>query len=343
MIVTLIAALLVLAVAYFQMTQGLFSAMITAVLTVLCAALAFSCYEGVAAPLLYARQGSYADAICLAAMFLLPLIVLRFVFDVLVHRNVYLGTLADRAGGALFGALAGMVMVGMVLVVAQMLPFGRAVLDYRPYDAALRRVARVAPFCPDDVAVGVGRAVSAGALSGPGAFYRRHRDLLLESFCARNTAGLHGSIQAAPDALQRAEAAAARANADWTGEMLGPGALDTVPPHEAKLWVLRVAVDSSAADEDGWWRLPGTHFRLVTKSGHGAYPVGFLRPDANSVHPVAAPTEGGLLQLADLVFTENTKAAKLCRVEWVYRLAAAETPDYVVFRRVSARSVTPGK
>ena len=67
MVLIIIAALLVAGIAFFQIIQGLFSALIMTILTILCAALAFTFYEPLAA-LLHSRQAAYADAGALLAL-----------------------------------------------------------------------------------------------------------------------------------------------------------------------------------------------------------------------------------------------------------------------------------
>jgi uncharacterized membrane protein required for colicin V production len=346
MLVILVAILLIVVIGYYQATQGLFSAMITLILSVLCAGLALVSYEPVAAAALYEHQGAHADAICMTALFLLPLIVLRFVIDAVVKGDVPLGNWLDRLGGGVLGLLAGCVQVGMLLIVMQMLPFGEAVLGWQTHDAALRRAPAPIPFHPDELAVNVGRAASAGALSGsdPWPWHRRHNDLLLEAFCARNTAGKNGTVNAKPATLLKAENLPAPKGA-WIQEAKrGASAVD--PPSEGKLALIGASVDNSAADADDYLRLPGTHFRLVTSGGkegpRSTYPIGYLiGADSAMAKFIPAPAADGQLQLANLIHTE--KAHGTCRVQWVYRLAADESPDYLVFRRVSTRQVLPGK
>jgi len=180
MVVIILATVLILAIAYFQVIQGLFSAMIMTILSILCAALALNTYEALAEAFLHSRQQAYADPIALTALFVLPLLGVRVLLDRLVGGNVAFGAWADRIGGGMLGIVFG----------------------YRPYDDALRRDQRVWPLYPDEFTVALTRLVSKGALGGEASFEKLHDDLLLAAFCARNTGGRNGGVHAAPDAAK---------------------------------------------------------------------------------------------------------------------------------------------
>ena len=124
MILSIIVTILVLAVAFYQVIQGLFSSLIMTILAILCALLAFSSYEPMAAAILYTRQAATADAIALVALFILPLLGLRILTDKLISGNVVFGPWADRIGGGALGLVTGMIMIGVFMVAFQMLPGG---------------------------------------------------------------------------------------------------------------------------------------------------------------------------------------------------------------------------
>ena len=65
MLLIVVVAALVLGIAFYQVVRGLFSALIMAILSLLCAMLAFNFYEPFAQSLLYSRQPTTADAISL--------------------------------------------------------------------------------------------------------------------------------------------------------------------------------------------------------------------------------------------------------------------------------------
>jgi hypothetical protein len=339
MIVFLLATILILAIAFFQATQGLYSAMIMAVLSLLSAVVAFNYYEPLG-ELLYARQPATADAIMLLGVFVILLLGLRLAADYLLRRNVVLGLWTNRVGGGLLGLWTGMLLVGVLTVVMQMLPWGASVLGYKPFDDSLQRGSRLLLFAPDDFVVGTINALSRQSLAGRSThrFADAHDDLLLELFCARNTAGKNGRIDTAPGALSVGQACVS--DGTWGHDVPSDPRLgDRI----TKVVVVRAAVNRGALDKDGWWRLPGTHFRLISESGRSYYPVGYLVRSPTGLECVPAPTEEGHLQAARLIVERKAGREKALSVDWVYRVIADEdgldTPVSMVFRRICRADV----
>jgi len=353
MLLTIVAAILVLAIAFYQVVQGLFSALVMTVLTVLCAALSFAVYPLVA-ELLYTTQPSCADALALIATFALPLLALRMLADRFIPGNVVLGVWADRIAGGILGIFTGIVVIGMLTIAVQLLPFGESVLTYKPFNSSLQRSSALVPFYCDEFVIGVVNKLSAGSLSSGSPLEEVHEDLLLDAQCSRNTAGKYGRVDALPDALKGVEFynAPELRMATWRNEipanpMIKEGALE-------KDLVVRCHVDASARDESGRgdtkqrWRLPGTHFRLVTKTGQSHYPMAYLTYEQGvkggwAVHtaPLSEASEGAPRQaeLAKLVVVRPaSKEMKSLAVDWVFRIPADQDPGYVVFRRVSRRA-----
>jgi hypothetical protein len=339
MIVILLATLLILAIAFFQATQGFYGAMITAVVALLSAVAAFNYYEALAS-LLYADQPAVADAIALLVLFLVLMVGLRLAADYLLRRNVVLGVWTNRIGGGVLGLWTGMVLVGVLVVAMQMLPWGPSVLGYTPFDDSLVRSSRVLPFLPDDFVVGTIDALSRRALSRsvpagqmPHWFSNTHDDLLLELFCARNTAGKNGRIDAARDALSVGQAFVS--DGSWGRDVPTDPRLGEV---FTKVVSVRATVSLGAVDKDGWWRLPGTHFRLISESGRSYYPIGYLARTPTGAEYVSAPTEQGRPQPARLIVERKAGKERSVSVDWVYRVLVDEdgldAPVEMVFRRI---------
>jgi len=354
MVVIVLATLLIVAVTYYQVIQGLFSALIMALLTVVCAVFALNTYDALATAFLHARQGPYAEAVALAALFVLPLLTVRIAMDLIVAHNIAFSPWIDRVVGGVLGLITGMVMAGMLLIVMQLLPFGESILGFQPFDDGLQRNQRVVPFYPDEFTVGLGRFFSRGAFSTDASFDEVHTDLLLESHCVRNTAGRNGGIWALPDtasvtmACEPNEAELQRLGTvpDYVDRPEGP------PPVQTKVVVLRVSINRDACDRDEWMRLAGTQFRLVTRpkqsKGEDEYYEGPVDPA--SYYPVGylfTDRAGKEWRLATAEEKDNTlQVGKLCierklagkspstSLYWVYRLTVREEPDYLVFRRV---------
>jgi hypothetical protein len=369
MILIGVAWLLIVAIAFYQSIHGLFSAVIMALLTTICAVVALGSYESLGR-LLYAYQPSQADALALTIWFVIPLLVLRVCFDKLITGNAPLSVWADRIGGGVLGLYIGVVMVGILTIMLQMLPWGRSVLGYTPYDASLQRADKL--YC-DDFAIGVFKAAAGLASDRP--FAKGHDNLSLELFCARNTAGLNGRIDTTADALT--VAGVYKPGGEWT-KVTGHGDLPKDPTKaddaESDVLIVEVKVSDSsrsARKEDGWYRLPATHFRLVTGSGASLYPLGYitLEDDVWLLHP--AEVVDGKAKVADLCVLRRHETVPYQEIFWVYRLPKADTgendyenteeidpdealehkealenmyaPDYMVFRRTAVMGVNdPG-
>lgn len=379
MLLILFATVLVLGVAFYQAVQGLYSAIIMAILTVCCAVLAFHFYEPLGDALLYSRQPEYADAIALIALFILPLLGLRLLFDKVLGANALTGMWTDRIAGGLVGLVTAQVMIGVLMIAIQMLPFGTSILGFVPFNDSLKRDSGLFPY-PDEFTVGLVNTLSAGKPGGESSgalapepaqpYGYLHDDLLLELFCARNTAKdekdqpLAGSLACLPGGLTVLGAFAptevsGNPDTQWMEEVPSNPLL----PESAstKVLIVRAQLDekSGAQDADKFFRLPGTHFRLVSKNGKSFYPVGYLtyvkpadmpkRTGEKYPWMLIAPADNhkglpGKLAVVrpDDVILEGEKSLKVT-IDWVYRVPSDEAPEYMVFRKVAKAAVPAPK
>jgi len=375
MAVVIIATILILAIAFYQAVQGMFSAIIMALLSVLCVALAFNFYEPMAEALIGAGlQGSFGHGTSLLALFVIPLLVLRICFDRFLRGNVVMGLWADRIGGGAFGLVTGMVLVGMLMIILQLLPLPASFLGFRPYTDSLEPAHGMGARLAARFTLGLARRLSAGGLAPIGGgekFGEAHDDLLLDAFCVRNRPP--GARASAPlEALGVVEAhrlqvppRGSKEYAEWKKRLLSKVGLtdkaverlvadvdriqETVPkypllssPADTVVYVVRLTVDEQARDTDDWYRLPATHFRLLTESHKSYYPVGYLT-FCGRWRVETALDEKGKCQIAKIVVArpwQEMGGPKRLQVDWVYRLPASEKPRAVVFRRV-ARSRLP--
>ena len=366
MIVHIMVIALIFGIAYLQMTQGLLSSLVMAVCTVFSAGLAMILYERLGSTM-YEVQPVIADAASLTLLFVGPLFLLRYLADRFINKDILFNVYVDRVGGAVFGLLSGTVMIGVLLVVMQLLPFGRVLLgDYRPYSDSLLRDRRLAPFFPDDFVVGFGKMISAGSMSGSQSLGQAHDNLLLEAFCARNTAGRHGRLDTETNVLKSLGAYELTSGdikkgiiiwEDLEGPPPNPVISDDTP---TKVLIVRVSVNVSASgDKKDWWRLPGTQFRLYCKEKdtyRSYYPIGYLYYDTQTRRWNAAlpPSDDNVIQPArlivmrpkkaagyDLIYGEGTIPQKDLNlvVDWVYRIPADSIPQTVFFRRIDGAKV----
>ncbi|MCY2928690.1 MAG: hypothetical protein NTV86_04195 [Planctomycetota bacterium] len=299
MVTAFIATVLILGIATYQAVHGVYSALIMAVLTILSALTALALYEPFCQGFLYQQLGAHAEGVALISPFLLILLGTRELADRFLRGNLVLGVWPDRIGGGALGLLAGIVIVGIVSVGLQLLPFGRSAAGYTPCDESLRRTAGLWMFYPDDFVLSMAKRLSRGALGQDRPFEAVHYDLVQEAYCTRNrlitgvrdsdkkdVPTLAGTLNGA-DGDFRVKTMHALSNADVSNSPLYEKALTRIQAAGLKdptlpdgtdttLVSVRVGVRDGASDKDGLWRLPATHFRLVDPEGKPHYPVGYL-------------------------------------------------------------------
>jgi uncharacterized membrane protein required for colicin V production len=328
----ILAALLILGIAFYQVLQGLFSALIMTILTIIAAAIAFNYYEPLG-EMLAARMPGYADGVALLAVFVVPLLAMRILYDRFIGGNVVLGMWADRIGGGVLGLVSGMILVGVLAIIIQMLPFDRRVITFKPFDEALARQSSLAPFYPDEFTLGLVKTLSAGSLSGERSYEQAHEDLPRELFAWRNDADLNGRVDTVPGTLT--------VDGAWSPppEIAFLADAPNYPPLGrnvvTRTVIVRTTIGEDARDEDRWFRLPGTHFRLVTQGGESFYPVGHVTYSGGAKVD-GAPIDESTAQLTLLkVLSEGTSVT----VDWVYQLPMDAKPQYMVFRRAAKDDV----
>ncbi|MCB9850363.1 MAG: CvpA family protein [Phycisphaerales bacterium] len=183
------------AVAYFQAIQGATSAIITAVLTVLCVALSFGTYEAVAEVTLLSVTPDFARPICFMAMFLVPLFVLRIIMDMLVSRANMIPHLLDRVVAAAVGLCTAFLMTGMLAIGLQMLPWP-SLIGFSRFDAKNPSEQHELFLRPDRAAASFGIALTNGVFGGGDEFHKVHPDLVTDLGWVQ--AGLAGVRRTAP-------------------------------------------------------------------------------------------------------------------------------------------------
>lgn len=130
MLFCLILVALTGVVAFFQYTQGFFSATISAILVVIAAVVAMGWYEQAAPYLFYAKIYDQAASISLVLIFAITYLVLRLVIDSLVPGNVRVPFIMEKVGAGVMGLIVGLISTGIVAVAADALPFGPSVGMY---------------------------------------------------------------------------------------------------------------------------------------------------------------------------------------------------------------------
>lgn len=378
MVLIVLAGLLVAGIAYFQVIQGIYSSIIMAICTTAALALAINYYEPAATMVYDTGQTGNAQGVMLIALFGVALVLLRVIADWTLTGNVYFDVWPNRIVSGAIGLYVGIVCVGVLLVGMQMMNFRDAFFTYRPYKETLRRDQRMAPFFPDEAVVALADHLSAGPFRGSDRAYSdNHPSLLLELYAKRNRCPQErevneeelyeeiGRVDCRPDAMELLGWFDVPADPnEWPSDPLigevAPG--DPAPrPLAMRVVVKQTAVDLDE-DDEGSYRLPATHFRLVTLDAetgeyHDRYPIGYLTgstvtsnrrggtdPNAEApwqFHP--APQSGEWAKVGELFVARpwrvNKGPAELV-VDWVYLLPEGELPQYVTFRRVARAAAT---
>ena len=266
-----------IAATYFQAIQGVTSAAIMAVLTVLSLAVSFSTYEYIAQTFLISIKPDFAYPVALLGMFVVPLAVLRVLLDMWIPRSNLLPQILDRGAGAAFGLLTSFLVTGMMAIAVQMVPWGwgGGFLGFSRFNADTPETQNELWLKPDRVAASFGAALSRGVFSGSRDFRADHPDLVTEL----------GWTQSAPRGVRRTLAVDAVSLVDagrieyvydvteaGSGGSRGrrgspaPQAAEDVPEgpragHILTQVILRISGD--ADDSDGKKRYMPTEVRLV--------------------------------------------------------------------------------
>ncbi len=287
----LLCLLLLLGVAFYQSIHGLFSGLVFCVIAIVSTALAFSLYQYVAYEFLAAWKPDIALPVALAACFGLPLVLLRAGLDSLIRRAGLLPALADKIGGAFFGAIAALLCVGVMTVAVQMLPFGGSFMTFSRFDLPQTAeegrtpvadvnasAARVLAgddnhlwLSPDRFAVGFASMLSDGLFRGKQSFRVDHPDLMAETGWAQAVSA--GVRRLAPPGSASVELArvqpyihrkigASRDNPAITYDLVSP-------PAGRAFWSYKLQLTAEAQDADNRHRFSLPQIRMLGWDRHG--------------------------------------------------------------------------
>ncbi|MEE9295281.1 MAG: hypothetical protein V3W34_10030 [Phycisphaerae bacterium] len=272
---------LLLAVAYMQVLQGVISALIMCVLTLLCTVICFATYEYVALSFLVGPLGDLSIPVAFVATFAVPLIVLRVAMDALISRATLIPVLIDRACAAPLSLVTAYVTTGMLAVAIQMLPFGGSFLGHAGIDQETGDE-NTLWLNPDRFAVGVASMMSNGLFSGKSRLSDEHPDLVQEIIWAQ--ASPHELRHVVPPGSIRVVKVEQRdyifdktVGKGRRGRRSGtPASYDPQPPPDGKQWYLvRLALKREAHDEDQRHRFCRRQIRLVGSERPGGKLVNF--------------------------------------------------------------------
>ncbi len=217
MMFSILILLLLAGITFIHFVQGMFSATLSAILTIIAATVAVSFHEDVIQLMKPGKVADSATAIVLCVLFVVTYVILRVIFDKFAPGNVRFQSTLDKLGGAVMGIIAGVYATGIISIAAQTMSFGPSVLGYSRYaliDPNPREVTFTAKpeqsqmvrkvedamkaksfkeagdpqktWVPvDDIVLGTVANLSDGALSGARSFSSIHPDFLQEAFGLR--------------------------------------------------------------------------------------------------------------------------------------------------------------
>jgi len=303
---SLFSVVLILCIAFFQALQGLFSAVIMCVLTILSAALAFGVYENLYYGLLMAQLPEQGEAVALVGAFLVALLILRTLADNVVKGNMQFPVWVDRIGGGAFGLVAAILVVGMIQIGFELLPFDATFLGFNrfvPVSAdrnaelteqdlkkkgpdAVRWRRESLTFSPDEFTIKLVALLSDGALSGTTSFREVHPDFAAEiqnsrSAVQRESRHVAGAVDAItvdtkgywilpPGRLMRPVVTTDKAGNDKFGEKAAE------LPNGLEWRVYHVFLDEPARDSDSRIRFKPNQVRIVGRDRPGGPPAEYI-------------------------------------------------------------------
>lgn len=335
-------------IAFRQATFGFFSALIMAVLTICCAAAAIGSHDWLATNLFAPYwQPDYAHALALAIAFGVSLLILRLVFDRLVRRSCLLPSMVDRLGGAICGAITALVIVGMMAVAVQMIPFGGSIAGFSRVVPPVAGKDTKGPaeaqeksellLTPDRFAAGLGYYVSNGIFSADRPFYRENPDWVQavgwtnSVTDAVSTYAPPGSITIqGTDKLQTVVRMTPGTDRDKTKATYEP-----IEPRSGREFrAVRVKLSDAAKDQNKAHIFSLRQFRLVGRGAKGIeqyIPVAIRQDDISDAldrHARYRKEPSGEVAVTDTLYTPHENVAEI-----VFDLPVGFEPDFLEYKR----------
>lgn len=176
----------------YQHLQGtLLRSVITIFTTIIAAIIAFSFFEPLAALLISrgsrtSNTAPYWQPMSFLMLFILSYAVLQAVATMLARKSVTVDPLAEKFGKLFFGAVAGFLSAGVLIITMDMVPLGNNI-PYQRFGSSnpnLKKPTK-AQMNPDGLITGLFGIVSKGSLAGKTSFTVVHPSFIDEVFLNR--------------------------------------------------------------------------------------------------------------------------------------------------------------
>lgn len=339
---TLIFLFIIAMTCWWGIAQGLFSAFLQLMITVIAAVLAVALWEPIALGALIWYIPEYAWGVGLLAPFVLWLVLLRTVAGMLVPTGIELGQATNVIGGAACGLLSGVLASGFTVLGVGFLPLPPDAGGYRPF--VIQEKWRVAQNSDDRLWMPVDQyaqaflnVLSAGAFSSGWPMAQYQPELVMQAALLRMRYDPDRTVVASPNSVTVAHAVGrpmpVEGLNDAFSELLG----DRSHPLGNQLIVIDTKWNRNhnTLDADDVLRVPPTHVRLVTRrrdlekptiSLHA--PVGWTQIDPASQERVYTPFDSPVKP----VFEQNEPQEQL--LAWVFVVPVEEELGFMMVRRL---------
>lgn len=275
MIVDLVVLLFLALMVFLMVNEGPFSAIILLFCSLISSIIAMGTFEKISH--FFGKWPDMARGVAFLLTFFVLLTLTRTIFDFLVRDDVELPPLPAKITSGVVGFFIGMVVIGTVLIGAQMLPLTASIAGYNRYPHGMARSSSAIWFDPDGFVESIWDLTSGNSMGGSPAFAAIHPHFLKELYGLRYTVQYAGRKTLSPSLLKVMAAGTIPNN---------KASLFHIPPMPGKkILVVRTQVDHGSkqpaiSSDGGYFRLTPSEVRLVTTGGHQYYPVGFLRDGA---------------------------------------------------------------
>ncbi|NLE30153.1 MAG: CvpA family protein [Phycisphaerae bacterium] len=306
MLFVILSLLLFAGIAFFQTLQGTYSALIMVVLTILSAALSANYYGVLSQAFFIEYIPDYADAVSLAAIFFITLMVLRTLSDHFIRSNIVIYPLPDRICAGLLSIPSALLIVGMGSISLELLPYNDQVMLFDRFKTTNGKTVQkgIFPFA-DEFTGGLLAKLSNGSLRSGDDMDKKfgavHSDWASETSAGRiaiQKESRHAVVKDAvrvtrvwkltsPLVVKNFELNRRYHGGAWEKQVtLGE---KRYASDNASYLAMTIELDSRAADGDGFHRFGWGQVRLVGFKGNPAnermmnmYAIGFRDPSKSA-------------------------------------------------------------
>lgn len=328
MFLSILSIAIVAGLAYIWMTRGFFSSLLNLLCVIVAGAIAFSLFEPLAYLILekapatgfMSPVGSSAWAIGLGAPFAITLALLRVGVDKACGKNVGVKTPVNYAGGAVCGALAGVITAGVTVMSIGFLRLDADFMGYQPVqhggDSSLMRTSSL--ILPVDKLTsnlyGLASESSLSTDSPLAKFYPSFSDvpptmrmnqgngagkntILPKDFSINGWYSVGGDKAPLNSLLSDSWTSKAQSVTDLSGNSFPPA---------SKLFGFVVEFTSGAKEKNGQVVLRAAQVRLVSESADGTERI--------AAHPIAVVTRAQLAKINYARFRYDTRDLDIASV-----------------------------